>query len=231
MASKSLDGPIAKVSAMTNSRRWPPTRLTPSRSRTTAQLMMGFTNSLNRPDVSGRSSCWDQRLGEGWVLTVVDLLDSQSIANAASLRSRSGLYPAVTSSCPATSTPMPLRWSSRGASAVTSGSIRPSSIAISSPRSRIRRARDFSAMRVAVTGSAVFVPSGRQAAQVRISCIRVRLRTWSRSSSGDWFPRLAEDRPALARYRAMRMSHSDFKRREWDPGEGEHASEGDRRPA
>ncbi|HET6918263.1 MAG TPA: hypothetical protein VFI46_02235, partial [Jiangellaceae bacterium] len=39
---------------------------------------------------SGRSRCWDQRLGEGRVLTAVDLLDSQSIANAASLPSRSG---------------------------------------------------------------------------------------------------------------------------------------------
>jgi hypothetical protein len=26
-----------------------------------------------------------------------------------------------------------------------------------------------------------------------------------------------EDRPALRRYRAMRMAHADFKRREWDP--------------
>lgn len=29
---------------------------------------------MNRPGVSGDSWCWDQRLGEGWVLTVVGLL-------------------------------------------------------------------------------------------------------------------------------------------------------------
>ena len=48
----------------------------------------------------------------------------------------------------------------------------------------MRRAKDFNAIRVAVTGSAVLLASGRQAAQVRMSCMRVRLRTWSRSSSG-----------------------------------------------
>jgi GAF domain-containing protein len=30
-------------------------------------------HEVTRPGVSGRSWCWDQRLGEGWVLTVVDL--------------------------------------------------------------------------------------------------------------------------------------------------------------
>jgi hypothetical protein len=29
---------------------------------------------VNRPGVSGDSCCWDQRLGEGWALTVVDCL-------------------------------------------------------------------------------------------------------------------------------------------------------------
>jgi hypothetical protein len=48
----------------------------------------------------------------------------------------------------------------------------------------MRRANDLRAMRVATTGSRKPVVSGRQLAQVRMSCMRVRLRTWSRSSSG-----------------------------------------------
>jgi hypothetical protein len=34
-----------------------------------------MAGGLNHPGVSGDSCCWDQRLGEGWVLTVVDCLD------------------------------------------------------------------------------------------------------------------------------------------------------------
>jgi hypothetical protein len=51
----------------------------------------------------------------------------QSVANPASLRSRWGLSPAVTSSCPATSVPSPDSQIRVGLIAVTSGSIRASS--------------------------------------------------------------------------------------------------------
>jgi hypothetical protein len=52
-----------------------------------------------------------------------------------------------------------------------------SSMAISSSSSRMRWARDFNATRVALTGSAASVVSGRQDAQVRLSCMRVSDRT------------------------------------------------------
>src|SRR6218665_2178085 len=71
----------------------------------------------------------------------------QSIANAASDLIRSGLSPAVTSSCPATSMPIPTRSSSCGARTSTMGLIRSSRSAISSVTSRYRLPNDFNATR------------------------------------------------------------------------------------
>jgi hypothetical protein len=45
---------------------------------------------------------------------------------------------------------------------------------------QMRRASDFNEIRVATTGSRKPTLPGRQAALIRISCILVRLRTWSR---------------------------------------------------
>jgi hypothetical protein len=57
-----------------------------------------------------------------------------------------------------------------------------------------RRARDL-------TGSVAFKTSGRHAARVRISCIRFRWRTWSRSSSGAEMTHIRRSCIALLRSR------------------------------
>ena len=101
----------------------------------------------------------------------------QSIENPGSERSRSGLSPAVTSSSPALSIPTPSFSSRLGASSFTRGAMRRSRSAISSPRSSNRRASERSAIFVAVAGSRNASWSGLHAAQVRRSCMRVRLRT------------------------------------------------------
>ena len=75
------------------------------------------------------------------------------MANAGSEWIRSGLSPKVTSSCPADSMPMPDTASSCGASSATKGSISVSRPAISSFNSKIRRANDWTAIRVATAGS------------------------------------------------------------------------------
>ena len=67
--------------------------------------------------------------------------DPHSIENAASLRSRSGLSPAATSSAPALSGPIPNRATSPGAALATSRSSSVSSVVISALRARGRIAR------------------------------------------------------------------------------------------
>ena len=87
-------------------------------------------------------------------------------------------------SSPAFSIPTPSSSSRLGASSSTSRPMNRSSSAISSFRSRTLRAGYFSESLVATTGSRYPTVSGLQAAQVRRRCMRVRLRTWSRTSLG-----------------------------------------------
>ena len=93
------------------------------------------------------------------------------MAKLASERSRSGLSPTATIIAPAFSVPTPSSSSRLGASSSTSGTMKRSSSAISSLRSRIRRARYFKASLVATTGSRYPTVSGRHAAQGRRRCI------------------------------------------------------------
>ncbi len=104
-------------------------------------------------------------------------------AKAASERSRWGLSPAVTSSCPATSGPMPGRASRSGAAVVSSGARVVSRSLISVVSCLWRRARDRSAVLVALVGSAVS-PLGRSRAQALIRAAAVRPRSCSRDGAG-----------------------------------------------
>ena len=84
-----------------------------------------------------------------------DRRDATQRGERGSRVSRSGLWPAVISSCAATSGPTPNAARSAGLAAVTSGSIRAVRAAIWSPRSRCRCARIFNATTVsAAAGSA-----------------------------------------------------------------------------
>jgi hypothetical protein len=104
-----------------------------------------------------------------------------SRAKDASDRSRSGLSPAVTSSCPAVSTPTLGSASSSGA-AVTRGASWVSRSSISACSACQRRARARSAVLTAEAGSAT--GPGRNAAQARIRCLDVSLRSGAWTGSG-----------------------------------------------
>ena len=133
----------------------------------------------------------------------------QSFANAASVRIRSGLSPAVTRNWPASSTPTPCSWTSSGAAVRTKMSSWLLSCLISSSRVFQRRAR---------SRSDVFTPARRSLSGVsrresrssvsgrgrRQRLTRVRLVRWtSPSRSGDGAPIITPKRVLNAWVRAL----------------------------
>ena len=104
---------------------------------------------------------------------------------AGSLRSRSGLSPAVTSRLAGDLDAEPTRSTRRGSSSSTSGVMSSSSSAISSESSRMRRARLRNAIRVAAVGSRNAIMSGLEAASAgSAACGFGDTADWSRTSSG-----------------------------------------------
>jgi hypothetical protein len=119
--------------------------------------------------------------------------------------SRAALSPAVTSSCPAVSTPTPGRATRCGATAVTSGVSWASRSSISACRACQRQARDRSATLVALPGS--WTRPGRSAAQARMRWRGPSLRSGVRSGSGAETIRASIWAPAWMRLHRAAASH------------------------